>query len=58
MKFKSESESLATVDEEGNIQALEEGTCVLVISSEDGKYEKKLTLKVESAESPATEGSV
>lgn len=58
LKFKSEAESIATVDDEGNIQALEEGTCVLVVSSEDGKYEKKLTLKVESAESPATEGSV
>ncbi len=58
LKFRSETESIAVVDDEGNIQALEEGICVLIVSSEDEKYEKKLTLKVVAAESPATKSSV
>lgn len=36
LKFESSDESVATVDEEGNVKVLKEGTCVITVSTVDG----------------------
>ena len=38
LQFISSDESIATVDEEGNIKAIKEGTVTITVQTKDGKY--------------------
>lgn len=44
--WSSSDESIATVDENGNIKALKEGTVTITVATEDGKFTATCTIKV------------
>ena len=44
--WSSSDESIATVDENGNIKALREGTVTVTVTTEDGKYTASCTVKI------------
>lgn len=47
--YESSDETVATIDENGNIKALKEGTITIMVSSKDGKYKTTCTLTVTKA---------
>ena len=48
--WTSSDEGIATVDENGNIKALKEGTITITVSTEDGKYSASCTVTVKPVE--------
>lgn len=53
--WSSSDESIATVDENGNIKTLKEGTVTITVRTEDGRYSESCTITV-STEVVAVEG--
>ena len=53
--WTSSDESIATVDENGNIKALKEGTVTITVTTEDGKYTASCTVTV-TKDAVAVEG--
>ena len=46
LKWTSSDESIATVDENGNIKALKEGTVIITVETEDGLHKESCTITV------------
>ncbi len=53
--WTSSDETIATVDENGNVKALKEGTVTITVTTEDGKYSASCTVTI-SKETVAVEG--
>lgn len=46
LTFSSSNTNIATIDENGNIKALQEGTCQIKVNTNEGNYEKTVELTV------------
>ncbi len=56
--WDSSDESIATVDQDGNVKALKEGTVTITVKTSDGKYQSSCIVTVHESETEVVEVSI